>query len=568
MAQCKNIIRLLAEDRRVREQELSKTPHAAPPAIYTSAPKEDLPQHDWADEYPTLRTHKDIVRGPLVLTGEEGVRRLRRQFPALALPEAKEFLVAGGAAMWALHAAPAYSPHDVDLFVAGADSDYATAAVEEFIGAINFTHFKACVSTMLEAWLATLRKNLSKCAAETKADTAAAAALQAALAKITKLQQEVDAVEYCPSLVTPDSFIVRYLSRVVVPMIGGYRKSHEMSPGLWDELGLERPTSLAKRHFAGLSVPAIEVTRTRNAISIVIAETERIQIILRLYEHAADVVWGFDVGSSAVALDLRAARFILSPMGELAARAGCNVVDVARLSPTYASRLKKYVARGFNVVLPHFDIAQVPRENLDGGLHQMVVMPGLRLRVRTAFNNTIVGSVVANTYCYGPEDLDEEYGAYAVRLVAVLQNVRMLVDEGDNYIHVSDCGGRDIANCLPALTNNDITRHIEALGQTIYSGGRLGIADYQRFIDLPLEMFEALTEEARRAAISEALRALERALVDRWRKICDTPEARTLSWMAEHPCSQEKNYIFTGSVKPVYQTGAEYYGRYFRGPQA
>lgn len=75
-----------------------------------------------------------------------------------------------------------------------------------------------------------------------------------------------------------------------------------------------------------------------------------IQIILRKYTTIAEILYGFDIGSSQICYNGNKLKFTV--LSKFAFEASLNIVDTSRLSPTYESRLIKYIKRGFSIVFP------------------------------------------------------------------------------------------------------------------------------------------------------------------------------------------------------------------------
>ena len=81
--------------------------------------------------------------------------------------------------------------------------------------------------------------------------------------------------------------------------------------------------------------------------------TLEIQIIPRLYSTIAEIIYGFDLGSSAVAFNGN--ELLFSLMGKYSYVNKCNIVDNERLSKTYNTRIYKYFKRGFSIIYPFHD---------------------------------------------------------------------------------------------------------------------------------------------------------------------------------------------------------------------
>ncbi len=94
----------------------------------------------------------------------------------------------------------------------------------------------------------------------------------------------------------------------------------------------------------------VEMYTTRLATTFVLGDT-KIQIIHRLYSSRAEVLYGFDLGSSAMGIS-HGNVIVMTPSGLLAGKHRFNVVDINKRRPTLEARMEKYLKRGFNLVMP------------------------------------------------------------------------------------------------------------------------------------------------------------------------------------------------------------------------
>ena len=91
----------------------------------------------------------------------------------------------------------------------------------------------------------------------------------------------------------------------------------------------------------------------------------KIQIILRLYDSPAEVLFGFDVDSCACAFD--GERVLITPRAKSALEGGVNVLNPLHSwpnRPSYELRLAKYAKRGFAVGVPGLDLCRVDYEKI------------------------------------------------------------------------------------------------------------------------------------------------------------------------------------------------------------
>lgn len=81
---------------------------------------------------------------------------------------------------------------------------------------------------------------------------------------------------------------------------------------------------------------------------------QKLQIIFRLYKTKSEILHGFDLGSSAVGFD--GEHIYATTLSAYSYLYRINIIDTTKRSTTYEKRLIKYFYRGFNIVMPHFDI--------------------------------------------------------------------------------------------------------------------------------------------------------------------------------------------------------------------
>ena len=75
-----------------------------------------------------------------------------------------------------------------------------------------------------------------------------------------------------------------------------------------------------------------------------------LQFIFRIYSSVSEILHGFDLGSSAVGFD--GSQVYFTSLSKFCYEYKCNIVDTSRRSTSYEYRLKKYLMRGFNIILP------------------------------------------------------------------------------------------------------------------------------------------------------------------------------------------------------------------------
>ena len=91
------------------------------------------------------------------------------------------------------------------------------------------------------------------------------------------------------------------------------------------------------------------IISTDHLYRIYVNKTE-IQFIPRLYKSIAQILYGFDLGSSSIGFDGN--KLYFSDMGKYSFVNSCNIIDINKYNLTYITRLLKYFHRGFNIIAP------------------------------------------------------------------------------------------------------------------------------------------------------------------------------------------------------------------------
>jgi hypothetical protein len=166
--------------------------------------------------------------------------------------------------------------------------------------------------------------------------------------------------------------------------------------------------------FGGSTSFNLKIIRNANGLSVFI-DRRVYQIIFRIYASVSEIIHGFDIGSSAVAFDGTTVFF--TSLSKLSYEFMINVVDTTRRSTTYESRLDKYLRRGFQIVLPHFDITKLRTDYHAFGLQEIIMIPHLKVTYTKVSGNQIVvqtflrfgadNETKAQTTDYQLDDIDE-----------------------------------------------------------------------------------------------------------------------------------------------------------------
>jgi hypothetical protein len=130
-------------------------------------------------------------------------------------------------------------------------------------------------------------------------------------------------------------------------------KRHDFDLFLW---GMSHEHGLAKITELICALRPSRVYRSRRALTLFDCKDRRkYQIVLRLYQTPAEILHSFDVDACCVGFD--GSGVLMTARARHAFDTMTNVVDFDLLSPSYESRLVKYMDRYFAISIPGFDPA-------------------------------------------------------------------------------------------------------------------------------------------------------------------------------------------------------------------
>ncbi len=132
-------------------------------------------------------------------------------------------------------------------------------------------------------------------------------------------------------------------------------KKYDFDLFLW---GMSHEQGLAKITELICALKPERVYRSKRALTLFHCEKDhrrRYQIVLRMYQSPAEILHSFDVDACCVGFDGSSA--LMTERARHAFDMMTNVVDFDLLSPSYESRLAKYMDRYFAVSVPGFDPA-------------------------------------------------------------------------------------------------------------------------------------------------------------------------------------------------------------------
>ena len=300
--------------------------------------------------------------------------------------------------------------------------------------------------------------------------------------------------------------------------------------------------------------------RNNNCVTIIFDNGPYVfQIILRIYRNKSEILHGFDIGSSAVGFDGQSLYF--TSLSKFSYEHFCNILDTTRRSTTYETRLIKYFKRGFEIILPHMNMANIDTLNNKYGLDAICELPfmvfsynsvrGNKIRVRNFFN---VGDVKKSDYQV--TDLDQ-YQIFYINLH------NMVWSKGDFYFYEeSDAGDAiDVSRMIPFITRRKIIDYYDDFAKKLKAGGDINVRLLKKYMRNTIEIVRIMIggeEDDKRTAECAALLATriqeEKARI---LAISDqiVAQPHPLRWVTTNPGTQ-----ITSSFNPIIEDAHIWYG--------
>jgi hypothetical protein len=247
-----------------------------------------------------------------------------------------------------------------------------------------------------------------------------------------------------------------------------------------------------------------------------------VQIILRKYTSIAEILYGFDIGSSQMAYDGN--ELYLTVLSKFALETGYNIVDTSHLSPTYEKRLYKYKNRGYSIVFPY-----LPQLILEKNPSKDIKIGNFLLAHNE--NNLTVNCDINS----------EEYDAHSIKIgnnprYATKINIQYLLGYTNNYI-VDEYGDLN-------LTKDEIYSFYKR---------RFNLSNPNRwfYLNFDSSSFRPYSSELNKYLVEKTQEAIEHILNNYNNRV-------DIHWITENPGQQ-----LTSSIKPLLTDPSDYYGKYY-----
>lgn len=340
----------------------------------------------------------------------------------------------------------------------------------------------------------------------------------------------------------------------------------------------------------------IKLVRNANGVSMWLGSTHY-QVIFRLYKSEAEVLYGFDLGSSAIGLSAQN-KFLFTVLSRFSYEHRVNIVDTTRRSTTYEKRLLKYFegARRFEIILPYFDLSKLSTKYFEYGGREMAIMPTLVLNYTFLTGNRIgvqsfkiLHNGVVATSDYDLDDL-HEFNVLQLNMAALVKNepdklyyyneTTVLVnaeekkESEDDDAEESRKKKRKVENeektfvenffkADPNLSVKSIQYFYDRISSNVWEKGDFRYGLLKKFCE-PEVVKHVTTElfvndvENKEKVVKEAVTKQMDVMLERFSemKIAKNFE---IKWRTENPGTH-----LTSSFNPIFETPEKWYGEYYK----
>ncbi|AYV78618.1 MAG: hypothetical protein Edafosvirus20_18 [Edafosvirus sp.] len=321
--------------------------------------------------------------------------------------------------------------------------------------------------------------------------------------------------------------------------------------------------------------PKFDVIYNGNTITLLV-DNIKIQIVLRLYNSASEILHGFDLGSSSVGFDGTNVHF--TTLSKFCYENMVNIFDGTRRSTTYETRLIKYLEDGFNIILPNLDINKLQTKYFKYEINEVCELPYMIFSY-----SKIDGNIVHVTKFYNKSatEVVTDYDFYDIghenRYKLLDYNLKQLLNKSDKYIFSMDLS-EDLKVHLNK--NKDFTNwHLEFNDgifkydyvENLYTGkynkmkaNKIDVKTVREYFNImtPQELINAvylseLNKEQRLELLNKIFLEQKQWIKDRMKElVLDTK----VKWMISDPMSQ-----LTSSFNPIIEEPSQWYGGYYKG---
>lgn len=291
--------------------------------------------------------------------------------------------------------------------------------------------------------------------------------------------------------------------------------------------------------------------KNTNCVTIILNDFV-FQIILRIYSSKSEILYGFDIGSSAVGFDGKEVYY--THLSKFSYEYSCNIIDYTRRSITYEHRLVKYFNRGFEIIMPNMNIRTLCKINQKYNVLDVCVMPYLIFSYSSVNGNKITVSTflnMSNKSDYQIQDLTDNIIFYI--------NLNNLVNDETDYYFYTD--NRHKIPQVPFMSRRRIIDFYDSMFKKLFEKGILNTKILKKYIKDTKPILAVLIDEEKdnkdfhRTLYHHIENEKQRVLVIN-DNVLNAPHP--LAWVIDNPGTQ-----LTSSFNPIIDDEKIWYGDHY-----
>jgi hypothetical protein len=275
------------------------------------------------------------------------------------------------------------------------------------------------------------------------------------------------------------------------------------------------------------------------------------QIIFRLYKNIQEILDGFDIGCCCVGFDGTTVH--LNERGKFSHEHNANIVDITKRSSTYEYRLRKYLTRGYSLVMPRLNVNSLKTQYFKYGLAEVCELPYLPFSYRKIEGNIIY----LDKYLTVDEESPSDYGNDDVAdMAACYANLYNLLHDKSYFIATSN--KPDVLRRPPNINVGVITYIYNRMKKNVLTS-KPNMKILSRYItvlpahEIIYEMYQATDSKE---YIDNLFNTQKRIAIEKMQLISES--FKKIQWRVVDPGAQAY-----GSFNPITTSDQEWYGSYF-----
>ena len=305
-------------------------------------------------------------------------------------------------------------------------------------------------------------------------------------------------------------------------------------------------------------VDKINVVNIRNKYCVTLTlDSQKIQIILRIYESISQILHGFDIGACAIGYDGKNVYF--TELSKFSYENLSIIIDPSRRSTTYEKRLIKYYNRGFHIILPYLDIKKLRKDYFKYDLYEVAELPYFSFSYSNIIENKIkLHAFLKNpkySKCQSSDYQNDDLNEYQVFYI----NLKNLINDKTDYYYYSTNMNLDILNEAPYISTRRIIDYYDNLLEKIHKEN-ITIKVFKTYFskELLVDILDDIFIKKDYEDVTKLIRVQRNKILEKYQQLaCENFE---LKWLITNPDTQKQ---LTSSFNPIISDPVDWYGQYF-----